>query len=212
MKVLNYFSKAYYINLDSRVDRKESFEKQIEDLNLKVERFSAITVEPYTTLKWEDANRHFKEGCIKSHLEIVKLAKKQNLDNVLIFEDDCIFSENFIQKATNTCNQLYNKEWDLFYLGCDPNGECIPFSGTKNLRLATKGAYQTHAYAINKRFYNRMLTIDPGNIPNIDIWLLHEKCIALIADELLVRQSDGFSDNFNMNIKFTYDSYNKFVK
>lgn len=210
MKILNYFDKAYYINLDSRTDRRESFETRIAKHNLEVERFSAIIPEPIKD--HVDKNRHFKEGCIKSHIEIVRLAKEQGLDNVLIFEDDCLFAKDFTNKATQIANKLYNEEWDLFYLGGEPNGDCpVKKDG---VRFAPKGVYQTHAYAIHKRFFDSILAINPSNIPNIDIWYIHQaNIITLISETLLCIQEDGYSDNYGANVKFTTkEIFDKYVK
>lgn len=203
MKVLGYFDKAYYINLNKRVDRKESFEAKIKELNLEVERFEAIEVEPIHNS--EDKYRHFKEGCIRSHQAIVRLAKEQNLDNVLIFEDDCLFKENFIEYATETVKELYNESWDLFYFGGEPNRPTQNYK--TNLKLAEGGMYQTHAYAINKSFYNTVLSINPYTAANIDIFYIHTNAKCLLSKKLLCIQEDGFSDNFGMNIKFDYSKY-----
>lgn len=210
MKVLNYFDKAYYINLDSRTDRRESFETRIAKHNLEVERFSAILIDPIEG--HEDKNRHFKEGCLQSHIEIVRLAKEQGLDNILIFEDDCSFAKDFTNKATQIANQLYNEEWDLFYLGGEPNGDC-PLK-KESIRLATKGVYQTHAYGIHKRFFDAILDIDVKNTPNIDIWYIHQHDrIALISEKLLCIQEDGYSDNYGANVKFTTkEIFDRYVK
>lgn len=72
--------KIFYINLDERTDRKYSFEKHMKNYDLEFERFSA-----------------FKEnfgpfGCAKSHLSILKNAKNNNYENVIIMEDDIAFN------------------------------------------------------------------------------------------------------------------------
>ena len=78
--------KIFYINLDSRTDRREHMEAQIRDYALSdlcsrgVERFAAI------------ANPGFGIwGCGMSHLAVLKLARDQGLRNVLILEDDLQF-------------------------------------------------------------------------------------------------------------------------
>ena len=204
MKILNYFDKAFYINLDAREDRKKSFEARIKKLKLEVERFSAIEVAPKTNSS--DQFRHFKEGCIRSHKAIVRYAKENNLDNVLIFEDDCTFIKDFNRLATSVCNQLYNEHWDLFYFGGEPNGATKPYKD--KLRIAPNGMYQTHAYAINKSYYDKVLEVNPETAANIDIFYLHAGAKSLLSDKLLCKQEDGFSDNFGMNIKFDYSKYN----
>ena len=71
--------KIFYINLDERTDRKDCFEKHLKKYDLEFERFSAI----------KDKFGAF--GCAKSHLSVLKNAKNNNLENVIIMEDDIAF-------------------------------------------------------------------------------------------------------------------------
>jgi glycosyl transferase family 25 len=70
---------SFYINLDSRIDRKEQFEEECKKMNLEIERFSAIKHEIGAI------------GCSESHLSILKKARDSKLDHVTIFEDDFQF-------------------------------------------------------------------------------------------------------------------------
>jgi GR25 family glycosyltransferase involved in LPS biosynthesis len=40
----NFFDKIFYINLDSRTDRREFMEEQFKKFNIDAERFSAISL------------------------------------------------------------------------------------------------------------------------------------------------------------------------
>jgi len=71
--------KIFYINMDERTDRKYTFEKHMKKYDLEFERFSAI----------KDNFGAF--GCAKSHLSVLKNAKNNNLENVIIMEDDIAF-------------------------------------------------------------------------------------------------------------------------
>jgi len=70
---------SFYINLDSREDRREQFEEECKKMNLQVERFSAIKTFPGGI------------GCTESHLNVLKKARDLKLDSVIIFEDDFQF-------------------------------------------------------------------------------------------------------------------------
>lgn len=74
--------KIIYINLDHRTDRKDEIEGELEKFNLleKSERYSAICIKEQGIL-----------GCTMSHLEVFKLAKARQYNNVLILEDDFQF-------------------------------------------------------------------------------------------------------------------------
>jgi len=69
----------FYINLDSRPDRKTFVENQMKTLGWKAERFNAIK------------HSSGAVGCSLSHISLLKYAKTNNLDHILIMEDDIMF-------------------------------------------------------------------------------------------------------------------------
>ena len=173
-----YFDKIYCINLDSRPDRWEECLIEFKKIGIQnhIERFPAISLHPGIA------------GCTKSHYEIVKLAKKNNYKNVLIFEDDVSFtSNNFFDILEKSFSQLTNQNlvYDLLYLGGNLNPDnTINYLIDDNLAKLTY-CKTTHAYAINSSVYNKFINdfknIDWGdnnnwfhgnqNRLNIDVWL-----------------------------------------
>ena len=74
--ILNYIEKAYYINLDYREDRKENFEKRISELNLPVERFPAIIINPEDISNpFGDKYWHNKVSNYYTHFAVIRKAK-----------------------------------------------------------------------------------------------------------------------------------------
>ena len=72
---------VYYINLESRTDRKELVEKELNTLGWKYQRFNAIKM------------KNGRIGCSMSHLKLLQMAKEQNLDYIVIVEDDIEFKK-----------------------------------------------------------------------------------------------------------------------
>ena len=215
--ILDYFDGAFYLNLDNRTERKEAFEKRIKEVGIEVERFSAIQ------LKEEDVPNHFnnsgwhiKISCTYSHFEMIKEAKKRGWKNCLIFEDDCVFEPNFIEKMNGCIEDLKNIEWDMFYMGGEPNSEC--YSITDNLAKCTTGLYGTHAYAINECFYDKILSI-PYTSNVIDTLFLfydrNSKNYVMSKDLLVLQDEDFVSDLWHGKIKRTeiyQEAYKKWIK
>ena len=81
MKSISVIKHAFYINLETRPDRKEHVEKQMELIGIKATRFNAIRL------------KNGALGCSMSHLKILENAKKNNLEHVLIVEDDILFTK-----------------------------------------------------------------------------------------------------------------------
>jgi len=84
--------RIFYINLDKHVDRRNEMEYEFEkmdiisheqpnpDKKLTYERFSAIQHDSVGI------------GRGKSHIGVLKLAKERNYSNIIIFEDDFVFT------------------------------------------------------------------------------------------------------------------------
>lgn len=219
-KYLGYFEAVYYINMDSRVDRKEKFEKSAKELNIPAIRFPAITAtdEQATPLYHghNDPYRKFKMGCTLSHQAIVRKVKEQGLKNCLIFEDDCIFLESYKEKIKDCVEELKNVQWDLFYLGGEPNNYCTPISANL-VQIKNGGVYTTHAYAINHTFYDKMLNVSANMVDTIDILYINyedafRKCI--LSKELLAVQDKTRSDLWNTvsnSTEWMINGWNKYV-
>lgn len=189
MKIFDYIDAAYYINLDYRIDRKEAFKKQIDKLGIPVTRFNAVQFKkdelenPFNSGVW-----HKIMGCALSHQSIIKQAKELNLQNVWIFEDDCVFIEGFIEKAQKCINDLKNVEWNMFYFGGELNKKVEPYSDSI---VKVNGVYGAHSYLVNHTFYNKLLEI-PFTTGPIDIVYLNypeSSKIFYSSKELLCLQS-----------------------
>ena len=192
------FKKIYCINLDFRTDRWEICENFFDKNNLEVERWDAV--------KGSDA----AYASTLSHYNLVKRAKELNLENVFIFEDDFQFTNYNIDLIKKAFRQL-PKDWDVFYLGYNPFEKLLPYS--ENL-YKIQGAWTTHAYAINKRFYD---VIIDNFVVRMDIILANfqkthnfygiNPCICI--------QRNDWSDidhRFNPNGDIILDSVERFSK
>jgi glycosyl transferase family 25 len=92
MNSLSDIKHAFYINLESRTDRKTYVEAEFAKIGIPIQRFNAIKLQNGAI------------GCSMSHLKIISDAKKHNLDHVLIVEDDIQF----------TNPELFIKQFNLF--------------------------------------------------------------------------------------------------
>lgn len=185
MGLNEYFDKIYCINLDERVDRWEQAQKEFDKMGLSdVTRFSAVKHEKGAI------------GCRESHLGIIKEAKELGLKNVLIFEDDVLVLDDYLDKVEDSLNELNGLDWDLFYLGAtvDPNVGRLT-KVTPNI-VRTNFAYTTHAYAINHTMFDFIL--DQGPIHGI-IDVFYCKYIvprnkSYIINPMLCIQQESYSD------------------
>lgn len=103
---------GFYINLDSRTDRKEHFEKQKTQFDFlnNISRFSAIKHDNGVI------------GCGKSHFEVLKKCLTIESDMFLICEDDfIIFNKSHFNDFVNKID--INEEWDIITM--TPRGDTV---------------------------------------------------------------------------------------
>jgi GR25 family glycosyltransferase involved in LPS biosynthesis len=166
----NFFKKCYYINRKIRVDRKEMFENQLKKVGLIdwVERCEAIDKDDVGE---SVAPSKSEIACGSSHRNIIEIAKKNNFENVLIFEDDAAFLDNFQEIISNSLQQIKDIDWDLFYLSCRLFDSKLDFLSENIIKI--KSCYCTHAYCVNQKAYDRYLEYDPYKQP-VDVFLLNQ--------------------------------------
>jgi glycosyl transferase family 25 len=149
--------KIFYINLDERTDRKDSFEKHMKKYDLEFERFSAI----------KDNFGAF--GCAKSHLSVLKNAKNNNLENVIIMEDDIAFDIS-PEMLDEKLKLIFDNEldFDVFNLSYRYRiSDDVPeYSYLKKLSYC----HYCSCYIINKKCYDEI----------IECW---EKSLILLSPE-----------------------------
>lgn len=129
--MFEFIDKVVYINLDRRTDRREHMEKMTQVFGDKVIRFNAI---PHTI---------GIVGCVKSHIEILKMALRQEWKNVLVLEDDSEW--NRFSTGYSILNTLANNPYDVILLG-----GCSSYFDRNSYKLYS--SQTTTAYLINKHY------------------------------------------------------------
>jgi hypothetical protein len=95
---------AYVINLKKDSDRWEDIQKEFKNSSIKLKRIDAV----------KDSVGAY--GLVQSFINVLKLARKNRLKNVLILEDDCKLTPNWESnwdKITKWLDENPNK-WDIY--------------------------------------------------------------------------------------------------
>lgn len=183
------FDAIFCINLKRRKDRWEQSLKEFEKLGIKdkVERFDAVELKDNVA------------GCANSHYMCVKEAKKRNLKNVLIFEDDITFVENSLETFKNSINHI-PEDWDMLFLGANTH---TPLKKINEYWYKLTNAYALHAYAYNSNIYDYFLNNYKlqENIKKhddiIDVWVannLQTKFNVYVIKPIIALQRLSYSD------------------
>lgn len=129
--------------------------KLIQDhKNIKIQKFEAI----YPSEKHPAFPEKAHYGCALSHYNVIKMAKQNNWNNVMILEDDVIFHKQFNYYMNQIVEELKTIEWDLFYgFKNNPNREKVEIIKEYKTINQTKGILSGHCYVVNKIIYDYIL-------------------------------------------------------
>lgn len=114
--MITAFERVYYLNLDRSPERRRRFVQNVAAIDWalpKPRRFAAIVGQPVPS--W------YKAGVtawsvLLSHLAIYQRCILDGVRSVLIFEDDCLFPEDFGERL-RTFLAAVPDDWDQLYLG-----------------------------------------------------------------------------------------------
>ena len=110
---------TFYINLESRPDRRQHVEQQLSLVGIKnAERFNAIRL-PNGAI-----------GCSMSHLKCLETALANDWEHILIVEDDILFLQpEYFVTQFNKFLELHQTNFDVLLIG----GGIIPDSDAEEL-------------------------------------------------------------------------------
>ena len=136
---------GFYINLNSRVDRKLHVERQLDLLGIRdnVKRFNAIH------------NINGRIGCSLSHLKCIQMAKEQNMEFVLILEDDVSFllPDDFVENVNKFLSNLKNKCDVLLLAG----NNLPPFTTNDEVSIRVSHCQTTTGYIVRQHYYDTLI-------------------------------------------------------
>ncbi len=93
---------TFVVNLDSRPDRWKNIKKRFRSSQFKLRRFTPI----------EASNPQY--SLLLTTIEILKVAKKEKLANILILEDDCLPVNLDIWPKIKTWLATHKEKWDIY--------------------------------------------------------------------------------------------------
>jgi len=158
----HFFDAVYCINLDAETGRWESVMAQARALGIdqRIRRFPAIET-PH--------NHHI--GCALSHRAVVAEARWLGLGNVLVFEDDVLFSRDTEAVLAGSLAELAGREWRLLYLGGHRSGRGFPMAPGSRFLQTAQGLTCLHAVAYHHAVYDRILGEVPATPTAMALWL-----------------------------------------
>lgn len=142
MKNISDIKHAFYINLESRTDRKQHVEKQLATIGLPINRFNATRL-PNCAL-----------GCSMSHLKCLQHAKINGWPHVLICEDDIKFLDPEVFKTHFNGFLENNHNWDVVLLA---GNNMPPYRENDLYSVQIQQCQTTTAYLVKEHYYDKLI-------------------------------------------------------
>lgn len=194
---MNHIEKVVYINLEKRADRRAHMEKLFAEYDIAADRFEAI----------EHPNGLY--GCGLSHLAVLKMARDNGWQNVLIMEDDIVF---------NVSSQSFERNIERLFFEGPEFDVCMLDINLQRSKPATHDwlirvlyAHCAGAYIVKRHYYQTLIDLYEWGLPlllqtgmhwvyaNDAVWeRLQEMDRWYTFQERICGQMGGYSDTKNM--------------
>jgi len=191
---MNNIDKVVYINLDKRDTRREHIESVLKEHNITAQRFPAIE------------HSYGLYGCGLSHLAVLKMARDNSWNNVLILEDDIIFDTPSLD---NNISQIFDSglDFDVFMLDINlVKSE----KGPEDWLTRVLFAHCAGAYIVQSHYYQKLIDLYEWALPllletkrhwvycNDAVWgKLQETDKWYTFNPQICKQMGGYSDTKN---------------
>lgn len=202
MKSILDIKHAFYINLESRLDRKQHVEDQLNSIGINGTRFNACKM------------TNGAIGCSISHIKCLQTAIENQWDHVLICEDDITFLKPLLFKTQLNKFLERNDEWDVILLA---GNNMPPYKPVDDTCVQVSTCQTTTGYIVNGHYMERLLNNLKTGLTNlfkspsyhhlyaIDKFWFHlqrvDKWFLIIP--LTVIQQAGYSDIEKRNIDYS---------
>ena len=221
-----YVDNIYLINMDKDKKRLKAITKECDNLNIKFERFPGVNVnnlsknilDKYIPKEIQKYRTNGMIGCGLSHLFVWKDAINKNYKNIVVFEDDISFTDDFNEYFLNVIKEV-PEDYDILYLGykdtiCDPPEDC-----SYNYVYKPYFPLNLHAYIVSnkglKKLVNLINKIDEhidwliaGNIDKLNIYASKKKIVNQIYKDSNNSNLQKFPKIVNSYLDNIYDCHN----
>lgn len=152
------------INLDRRPERWQQMRRKFEQHGIdSVQRFPAFDGNDMKLpANWLHTPGAY--GCLRSHLQVVREARRLGLSSVLIFEDDVVFDDQLVSKFAAGIEQLPT-DWDMLFFGALHKDEPVKFSeGIARITAANS----TYACALKSTVFDAFIELNSNTEEVLD--------------------------------------------
>jgi len=194
MKLNDLSNSIYVINLKERLDRKLHIEDQLKKINCD----NYILFEGIDGKKFNNPTKFPSGmyGLLKTYLNMYDHWSQSPKENILIIEDDCVFTDDFNEKLESYINEVPTN-WDMLYFGANHNyhmGQKTEPINDKCIKL--NNSYSAHCVLIKSYVFEELINGIKGFTIENDVMMtnLQKKYNAYSSSNTLTTQLVSYSD------------------
>ena len=201
-KVIN----GFYLNLERRQDRRIKMETELKKTTHNIQRYKAIDGTELKSLNGFGATIRNSESkqyaTYLSHLNMIKIAKQNGWNKVMILEDDITLCDDFDERIELYLSQLPS-DWGIAYIGFTETSKTNLTKVTEYV-YRVKEVYGCWGMIINSSMYDKLLRIGGEKNTVID-WVIKDYiqpnygCYVFMP--FLAYVNDDYSDLWNTHRK-----------
>lgn len=204
-----YFKNIYCINLEHRKDRWDKVSEEFKKFGIEnVNKFNAVDGNKldYSLMTYNPLLLKGEIGVLFSHIKLIKMAKEQNLENILILEDDVCFT-NELNRLDFYMEQV-PENWDLLYLGANHMMSDRLIQIKPNI-VKLNHSFGLQCVAVKNTIYDRILELSLKLGKQVDVYYtdIQKESNVYCLHPNIALQEQGFSDIQNKNVN--YDNFFK---
>lgn len=193
---MELFDKVYVVNLIHRADRLSKFEEQAKKIDLSFSRFEAINGKYCGILPGKPPYQSWSTislgnmGNVLSQRSIIKDAKENKYDSILILEDDVEFAS---KSEIDMYLDMIPSNWNMIYFG---GNHLEPLDKIDGFISRCRFTLTAHSVGIDSSMYDIILKeTEYLNIPiDLSYAQLHKYHNVYCSNRNLTWQSAGYSD------------------
>jgi hypothetical protein len=180
---------TFVINLDSRPDRWKNIQKRFKHDQFKLRRFTPI----------EASNPQY--SLLLTSIEILKVAKKEKLDNILILEDDCLPVNLDIWPKIKRWLDTHKEKWDIYSGGAQNIYFPTSVGETDGIKFYDPvWSTAAHFVYIPQRSYNKVIShysnfkYVTNLVPFVSTDIHNNFLKTIVSHPFVAYQDSGYSD------------------
>jgi GR25 family glycosyltransferase involved in LPS biosynthesis len=203
---LNKISENIFVfNLKKREDRLLHIIKQLEKIGC--EKYEIVESIDGNNIDNPSPIKNGAYGLVMTYVKLYEEIKNKNLQEIILIEDDCVFSENFCDEIESFYKNIPN-DWSVLYFGGNHNTHVGVEKPKKINDFVNKvhNTFSAHCVVIKFEIFKKIIESLNENIKEVDVILsyLQKQYSCYTTNNKITWQINNHSDIEGVYINYDW--------